>query len=193
MDRGQEPEIDAETPPGPEPEPVKYVTAVLWRDPAALDGGLAGLQELLGGIDYQGPDHPFDRTDYYEPEMGSGLLRRVVSFHRLQSPALLAEVKLACVAVENRLRMPGGRSVNLDVGYLDVHKVVLASLKYGGQKIYLSGGVYADMVCRYSRGEFHEFEWTFPDFKDRGYSRELLEIRARYKAQLRERARKPGG
>ena len=75
--------------------------------------------------------------------------------------------------------------MNLDVGYFDIHKIVLASCKYDAQKVHLGKGIYADIVARYSQGEYHPYEWTFPDFRERRYDRDLLEIRRLYKSQLR--------
>ena len=167
------------------PEPVKFFAAILWKGEGALDRSLARIRETWGGIDHEGPDHPFDATDYYEREMGPDLKRRIVSFVPILPPESLVEVKLAAMAIEEELRGPSGRRINLDVGYMDVHKVVLGSVKYAAQKIHLGKGVHADIVCRYSKGAFHSFEWSFPDFKDGRYEEELLRIRELYKVQLR--------
>ena len=168
-----------------DPDPVKLFVAALWSEREALDESARRMAKLWSEVDYEGPDHSFDVTDYYVPEMGEGLQRRLLSFTELVSPERIAEAKLAANEIEDALCGPGGRRVNLDVGYLDIHKVVLASVKYGPQKVYLGRGVYADIVCRYSRGIFHPFEWSFPDFRDGRYQEELAAIRARYKIQLR--------
>ena len=167
------------------PDPVKLFVAELWQDSEALDAAFARMREHWGGTDFEGADHPFDLTDYYLSEMGADLKRKLVSFQTLISPASIVDVKLTACAIEKSLCGPRGRRVNLDVGYIDVQKVVLASIKYGGPKVYLDRGVYADMVCRYSKGRFHPYEWSFADFRDGRYEGELLEIRARYKAGLR--------
>lgn len=169
----------------PEPEPVKLFAAILWSDASARDESIRRLEGIWGRTDSEGPDRLFDVTDYYVAEMGSPLSRRLVSFERLVAPDALPRLKCESTAVEDALRGPRGRRVNIDIGYLDLHKVVLASWKAGPQKIYLGGGVWADFVCRYSRGTFHTLEWTFPDFRDGRYWKELLQFRAIYKAQLR--------
>jgi hypothetical protein len=168
------------------PKPVKYFVAILWKDESALSAACAIMKQSWGEIDYQGPDRPFDSTDYYDEEMGQGLQRRIVSFADLRSPEELAGGKLRCNDIEENLR-PGlaGRSINLDIGYLDHNKVVLASGKGLGQKIYLSQGIYADLVARYREGRYQPFEWTFPDFKAGRYDEELKVIRERYLQQLR--------
>ena len=84
--------------------------------------------------------------------------------------------------------MWGLTPVNLDAGYLDHNKIVLASFKGAGQKIYLGNGVWADFIARYSKGRYHPFDWTFPDFKDGRYDLELSQIRAIYRKQISNRA-----
>jgi len=166
-------------------EPVKLFVAILWAPSAPLQAAVEDLAVSWGEIDFAGPDHPFDITDYYELEMGKGLCRRLVSFLRLAPPDALVAAKHLCNAVEDRLAEPGGRLVNLDVGYLDHNKVVLGSFKGAGQKIYLNDGVWADLVARYRGGRYAPFEWTFPDFRDGRYDQELLKIRQAYLRQLR--------
>jgi hypothetical protein len=97
----------------------------------------------------------------------------------------LASAKLTCIGVENELKSATGRRVNLDVGYLDHNKLVLASVKAAGQKIYLSAGVYADLVARYAQGRYQPFAWTFPDFKDGRYDEALAALRDRYLHQIK--------
>jgi len=131
-------------------------------------------------------------TDYYESEMGANLFRRLVAFESLRSPEALVEAKLACNRIENALAGPRGRRVNLDIGYLDHNKVVLASAKAAGQKIYLANGIYADLVARYAQDAISPFAWTFPDFKDGRYDAELAELRALYLRQRKEQSPSAG-
>ena len=60
-------------------------------------------------------------------------------------------------------------------------------MKYGGQKIYLGAGIYADLIARYEGGRYRPFAWTFPDFRDGRYDPELAALRQSYKVQLRAR------
>jgi hypothetical protein len=172
-----------------EPEkapPVKLFVAALWREPEAFTEARARMTAAWGPIDFEGPDHPFDATEYYDAEMGRMLSRRLISFARLVAPDELAAIKLEACAIEKALARDGARTVNLDAGYLDANKLVLASLKQGPQKIYLGRGVWADLVALYRKGKFLSFEWTFADFKDGRYDHDLLRIRERYKEARRE-------
>jgi hypothetical protein len=166
-------------------DPVKLFLAVLWTMPDSLTQAMERLRLHWGEIDFQGEDYSFDLTNYYESEMGSGLKRRLISFHKLVSPDCLSAAKHACNAIEDQLAGENRRRVNLDIGYLDHNKIVLASFKGAGQKIYLRDGVWADMVARYRQGKYCPFEWSFPDFRDGRYDRELNQIRQTYLKQLR--------
>jgi hypothetical protein len=168
------------------PEPVKYFAAILWADLATLQQALALLEEKFGPLDYMGPDYSFDVSNYYEAEMGPNLRRRLISFRNLEMPNKLPDYKILTNAIEMRLAKEGSRLVNVDIGYLDDNKVVLASCKKAGQKIYLTAGIWADMIARYKQGRYQPFEWSFLDFKDGRYDEDLLKIRALYMQQLRQ-------
>jgi hypothetical protein len=128
---------------------------------------------------------PFEVTDYYQDEMGWGIQRIFLSFQRLIDPAGLADIKIDTNRIEDELAVDGRRKVNLDPGYMDVCKVVLASAKYNGQKIYLEKGIYADPTLHYQKGHFEPYPWSFPDFKDGRYESVFLRIRELYKVARR--------
>ena len=141
------------------------------------------MSDHWGPIDFQGSDHSFDCTNYYEPEMGADLKRTLISFERFVAPESIVDAKLRCNELEDEFAEDGKRFVNLDIGYLDHNKIVLASCKPAGQKIHLRDGIYADLVARYAHGRYQPFEWTFPDFKSTRYDAELQTIRSKYLGQ----------
>ena len=176
-----------------EPQPVKLISSILGADSQATDTVIELLRNKFGETDYISDALKFDFTDYYEPEMGGGLQRRLISFTKLIMPDELPEIKLETNKLEEDFAGPDGkRSLNLDPGYIDTNKLVLASLKYLAQKIYLGSGIWADPICYYRKGRFHCFEWTFADFKDGRYEKDLLAIRERYKVSLKGRERADG-
>ena len=144
------------------------------------------LEECFGRIDYRGPSRPFTVSEYYADEMGPDLDRVIVSFEPLMAPMELVSVKLATGAIEETLSEGGSRRVNVDPGYMDYYKVVLASFKDGPQKIFLGSGVYADPVLMFHDGEYVPLAWTFPDFRAGVYRDDFHAIRALYKKARRE-------
>ena len=114
--------------------------------------------------------------------MGKNIFRLFVSFKKLISPEEIVESKLLSNKIENELAIDGKRKINLDPGYMDYHKIVLASAKFGGQKIYIAKGIYGDLTLYYKKG-WKPFDWGFPDFKSGIYNDYLLHIRTLYKKQ----------
>jgi hypothetical protein len=168
------------------PAPVKLFVLSLHHDVSVLEEAIDQFKNSWGDTDFVSDDFVFDETDYYEAEMGSGLLRRFYSFAQLISPDLIVEAKLHCNRIEDHWLREGRRQVNLDAGYLDTYKVILASAKFGGQKIYLRDGIYADMTLTMYKGKWESFLWGFPDFKSRKYDEVLRQIRELYKTQNRQ-------
>ncbi len=164
---------------------VKQVAAILYQDREDYEGILPELTTLYSPIDYQGEFFPFVETDYYESEMGKGLHRGMVSFKKLVHPEQLAASKVKAREFEDTLRKNGNRRINVDIGYMDMFKVVLASFKGRSNKIYLSAGVWADMIMYFEEGDYKTFMWGFPDFKSGIYNRDLINIRNLYKTQLK--------
>ncbi len=171
----------------PQPiKPVKLIIALLFVDAQRVRLAEQEMTTAFGPIDYISPHFAFETTNYYCDEMGAPITRGFYAFAQLISPEELAAIKLRTNAIEHALAMNDKRTVNLDPGYLDTDKFVLASLKYHGYKIYLREGIWADMTLHYEKGRFTAMPWSFPDFKSGAYEKEFLRIREIYKKQLKE-------
>jgi hypothetical protein len=164
-----------------EPIPVKFFMGVLYREASLLNQVKQSLEKLFGKIDYGSPEFNFDFSGYYAAEMGSGIFRCFFSFHKLIDPGRLAEIKIQTNQIENEFALAGKRRINLDPGYMDFNKVILASAKFNSQKIYLGHGIYADPALWYEKGRFTAYPSAFPDFKSELYQEAFLHIRALYK------------
>jgi hypothetical protein len=168
-----------------DPQQVKLLAAILYTDENLLEKSFSLLADSFGPIDFRSPVFPFTVSEYYHAEMGSPVHRIFIAFERLVEPGDLACLKIESNRIEDQLMIAGNRRVNVDTGYMDFDKVVLASAKYNGDKVYLAKGIWADLTLRYAKGEFHPYPWSFPDFKEGLYNKIFMEIRRRYKKQLK--------
>ncbi len=168
-------------------DPVKLVVGLIYREEREFERAAEALGREFGEIDLVSRPYPFDMTSYYDEEMGRPLFRRFCSFRRLIDPGGLVEVKLTCRDIEDTLRVSGKRSVNIDPGYLDFGKFLLASFKHRANKVYLSRGVYADLTLLFEKGEFIPFSWSFADMKSDRYRDYFLRVRDLYRRSMRER------
>jgi uncharacterized protein DUF4416 len=146
------------------------------------------LSSILSEIDGRSEPVPWTVSNFYEKEMGPGLLRRFVSFSTLWSPEDLARIKLQTQRIEGEYRNgeSGGRRVNLDPGYLDAYKVVLASTKNACQRLYLHAGIYGEATLLYHDGGFHGLEYTYRDYLWPETLAFFAQLRAVYLTQLRQ-------
>jgi len=172
-----------------EPSPGKPVLSVLaaagwWDD--RWQGVRAELVERFGPVDYESGPLAFDHTDYYVAELGAPLLRRLLGFSRLVPLDALKDLKLATNALERRwARENGARRVNLDPGLITLERLVLASGKNFTHRVYLGGGIWADLTLIYSKAQgWVDLPWTFPDYATEDMKRRLTALRALYKTSI---------
>jgi hypothetical protein len=170
------------------PPRCKRVLALLTTVPAWDSSLCAMLEKSFSPIDYRSPFLPFEDGGYYAAEMGRPLWRGWVSFQGLRNPRDLPAWKWSARLLEFAESKGGKRAYNLDIGYMDAGKLVLASFKPGPLKLYLDRDVWADLILGYSRGAFFAMPGAFPDFRDGRYDKCLGIIRDKMKAEMRRDA-----
>ena len=167
------------------PVQVKLFCALLIAPTLPIDEVETVLAETYGGIVLRSTPIPFTQTTYYEREMGTNLTRLYVAFDPLISIAALATVKHTTNRLETRWsRPPGQRRVNIDPGYLDLAKVVLASTKDHSHRLYIGDGIFAEVTLRYRQHAFQPWEWTYRDYSTQTTLTFFHQLRALYKRQL---------
>lgn len=166
-------------------KPVLPFAGILTADPCLLPAVEALLAERFGTIAARSEIFPFDSTHYYDAEMGSPLVRQFVAFAELVEPRSLVEAKHTTNELEQLFASRGNaprRPVNLDPGYVDEAKVILASTKDFSHRIPLADGIYAEVTLHWEAKEWRAFPWTFPDFRTGRYSPFFNELRSRYRS-----------
>ncbi len=131
----------------------------------------------------------FQFTNHYEKEMGPSLFRKFISFEKLIYPDQISQIKIETNQLEEEIakkHSPPTRPINLDPGYLDLAKVVLATTKDYSHRIYLSKGIYAEVTFSYEKRAFKFYEWTYPDYKSPKYQEFFFSLREKFHRQLRE-------
>lgn len=166
------------------PEPVTPIASVFTGNEALFAPVRATLEERLGECIYTSPVLPFAETDYYAPEMGVGLERRIFAFAALMDPGELAALKRWTNELEARFAEGGRRRVNIDSGYITQAKLVLATTKDQAHRLYVGQGIYAEVTLRFRAGRFEPWPWTYPDYASEPYRRICEEIRALHRAKL---------
>lgn len=148
----------------------------------------SALRNHFGPIDLRCGPIPFDFTGYYQKEMGANLTRVLWSFEELVDPGSLSHAKLQTRAVEDAFRREGPgkpRSVNIDPGYLEQSKIVLASTKNFYHRVYLGQGIFAEVAMHFRNNTYQFFPWTYPDYKSRDYLHFFVRMRQIYRSQLK--------
>lgn len=175
------------------PQQVKLVMSFLYKEEGNFVKAAQATEEKYGPIDLVSEPLAFDFTDYYEPEMGKDLKRRLVSFAPLILPDALVAIKLWTNELEKHLvNEKGGRKVNIDPGYLAAAKFVLATGKDYSHRIYLSQGIYGDLTLIFKKGNFQPLSWTYPDYGSSPLLGLLNLLRRKYLWQLKTRSQNLG-
>jgi hypothetical protein len=169
-----------------EHRPVKLLVGMFTGHKELFDAARTELAKAYGPVDHISPVWPFDFTSYYTEEFGEDLFRQFLTFSELIDPARLPEIKLWTNALELKLASGDKRQVNLDPGYLDLSKLVLATTKNHQHRLCLGQGIYGEVTLRFTRGNFRPWEWTYPDYRTAHYIQFFNEVRQTYLQQVKE-------
>ncbi len=153
-----------------------------------IDQGIEDLSGDFGPVDFISERFSFHYTDYYTPEMGSGLFRRFITFENLIPRERLPEIKRRTNRLEDQMAKPDGkRQINIDPGYLCMEHVILATTKGYTHRPYLRDGIYADLTLIFRNKSYQPLEWTYPDYREEKVIQLFNQLRRVYLQNLRER------
>jgi hypothetical protein len=172
-----------------EPDAARLFIAVMCGP--AFDTALvtAELLQRFGPVQISCGPLAFGFTEYYESEMGTGLLKTYQVYERPFERGQLADVKIAANAIEARYVRDGKRTVNIDPGYLCRDKLVLASTKDFYHRLYLGQGIFGEVTLHFSKGAWRVFEWTYRDYQQPEVLGILTAARAGLVGEARRRGR----
>ena len=157
------------------PIPVKLFIGMLSPEPELFDICADMACREYGPIDNQSEIMPWTNSDFYEEEMGTGILRKFIFFERLIDPGDLPEIKVSATRIEKDLALQTvntvRRRINLDPGYVTEAKVVLATTKDYTHRLYIGEGIYAEVTLRYvnKKRSFTPLEYTYLDYCSEAY------------------------
>ena len=163
---------------------VKRITGILYPDDDLLNWSVERLTEIWGTPEIVSKPVPFDKTNYYD-EISPNLTRIFLCFPGLVNAGRLADWKHQAIEIEAVSRQPV-RAVNIDPGYIDGARLILASTKDHAHRIYLRDGIFAEVTMRYRFRKWASFDYTFPDFASGVYDEFLSKVRKLWLKEVKE-------
>jgi len=172
------------------PGRVKLIIGILAADNDCLQAACGDIITGFGPMDLKSEVWPFEATDYYKDETGENILRQFVSIEKLIDPGRLAKIKHKSNKIEQKLadKLAAGpaRPVNLDPGYIEPSKLVLATTKNYSHRIYIGKKIYAEATLIFEKGKWQPMPYTYPDYKQQCYHNFFDKVRARLLEQVKE-------
>lgn len=164
---------------------VKLVSGLLSADSQLLESSKKILQKYYGPIDLESSIVPFDFTNYYDKELGSGILRQFVSFSKLICPESISKIKLNTIHIEKKkFSVDCNRKVNIDPGFIALDKLVVVTTKDATYRVYLGRKIYAQSMLYFQDKTYNDWPWTYQDYKTEIAIKFFNNVREIYRKQL---------
>lgn len=170
-----------------EPKPVKLIASIISNEISLFEKVENVLQSIFGSIDFHSEILLFNHTDYYNQEMrNNNLIRKFICFEKLILPDEIANIKVRTNEIEKMFLTNENRNVNIDVGYITLGKLVLASTKDYSHRIYLKNGIYAETTLHFFNNNFSVFPYTYPDYATEEVRNIFKKMRDIFKIQIKK-------
>ncbi len=169
-------------------EKEKLIIGVIYHDKAVLDAVMKILTDEFGEVDAASEEFSFSEefSTYYDEEIGGEGLRRIYSFKRLVDPALQADIKIRTNEIEAEFSVDGKRKINLDPGFINHGRLMLATTKATGFRVPLKDGIYTELTLFWARGGWQKFPWSYRDYQSERVQKFITEVRKAYLAERRK-------
>ena len=169
-------------------EKEKLIIGIIYHDKDVLKTALSILVDEFGEIEAVSEEFSFSKefSTYYDDEIGGEGLRRIYSFKELVDPTRQAAIKTKTNEIEASLSLDGKRKINIDPGFINHGRLLLATTKETGFRIPLADGIYTELTLFWARGGWQKLPWTYRDYQSERVQRFITEVRQRYLAQRRE-------
>ena len=169
-------------------EKEKLIVGIIYSDKEILSIALTALEKCFGKVDDVSEEFSFSKefSDYYDKELGGEGLRRIYSFDRLVEPELQAQIKTFTNELELTLSVDGNRHINIDPGFINHGRLLLATTKPTGFRIPLSDGIYTELTLYWARGGWQKLPWTYRDYQSTLVQNFITRVRRRYLEQRKE-------
>lgn len=161
---------------------VQPIVGVLAASPALLAQAEEAIAAAVAPIALASPPQRWAMSTYYAREMGAELWRQYLACDARMAPEELAELKRLTGGLEQRWRGTNGRAVNLDPGYLDLLRVVLASTKDAAHRVAIAPGLWAEATLHFVGGAFEPWPYTYPDYAADDARAFFVQVRERFRA-----------
>ena len=167
----------------------KLIVGVIYHEPRVLEAALARLVRAFGEIEDVCEEFSFSRefSTYYDEEIGDEGFRRIYSFRECVDPSRQAEIKELTNAIEAELSVDGKRKINLDPGFINHGRLMLATTKKAGFRIPLGRGIYTELTLFWARGGWQKLPWTYRDYQSERVQKFITMVRKKYLAKRKAR------
>ena len=169
-------------------EKEKLIVGVIYHDAEIYERAIKILEHEFGPIDGESERFSFSRefSEYYDEEIGGEGLRVILSFRDLVDPARQAEIKKRTHEIETQFSVEGNRRINLDPGFINHGRLMLATTKKAGFRIPLSDGIYTELTLFWARGGWQKLPWSYRDYQSQRVQSFITEVRRTYLRQRKE-------
>ena len=159
-------------------EKEKLIIGVIYHEKEVLDRAMEILTAEFGDVEAVSEEFSFsgDFSTYYDEEIGGEGFRRIYSFKETVDPSRQADIKIRT----NEIEAMFNRRINIDPGFINHGRLMLATTKETGFRVPLAKGIYTELTLFWARGGWQKFPWTYRDYQSERVQKFITKVRKSY-------------